>query len=185
MRRRHPVNKPLLLTAVVFPLLFPACREERPGGYQPTHARARYLDVSHVRFDDGDTFYVNGKPIRILGIDTPETRSPEVGIFVDQPFGPAAAESTKALISRARLVEIIPDGRDNYGRRLAHVLIDGDLLAVKLIEMGLAYENVSFFGDNGFPDLADIILKASLDAPKPSFQKPHIWRKKNQSRSDH
>lgn len=158
------------------------CRGGAPPDYRPTHEHARYLDVTRVRFDDGDTFFLDGKPIRILGMDTPETKSPKAGILIDQPFGPAAAESTKALMKRACLLEIIPDGRDTYGRRLAHVLVDGELLAVKMIEMGLAYENVSFFGDNGFPDLADQILKASIRAPKPPFQEPYRWRKKHQKR---
>ena len=148
--------------------------------YRPTCDHARYLDIDRVRFDDGDTFYLDDKPVRILGIDAPETKSPEVGILIDQPYGPAAAESTEALMIRARVLEIVPDGKDNYGRRLAHVLIDGELLAVKLIQMGLAYENVSYFGDNGFPDLAELILKASLRVPKPPFQEPYKWRKKNQ-----
>jgi endonuclease YncB( thermonuclease family) len=135
-----------------------------------------------VEFDDGDTFLLDGAPIRILGIDTPETKSPSVGIFEDQPFGRAAAESTKAVMTRARLLEWVPDGTGPYGRTLAHVLVDGDLLGVKLIEMGLAYENVSYFGDNGFPDLAEQILKASLDAPRPPFEPPHQWRRKHQKR---
>jgi endonuclease YncB( thermonuclease family) len=172
------------LVTAVFLLVVPACRDDVPVDYRPTHELARYLDIDRVRFDDGDTFYLDDKPIRILGIDAPETKSPDVGIFVDQPYGPAAAESTKALMTRARVLEIVPDGRDTYGRRLAHVLVDGELLSVKLIEMGLAYENVSYFGDNGFPDLADLILKASLRAPKPPFQQPHRWRKKNQQREE-
>lgn len=173
----------VLAAVVALPFLISYCRENPPGEYRPTHKHARYLDVARVRFDDGDTFYLDGKPIRILGIDTPETKSPEVGILIDQPYGPAAAESTRALITRARLVEIVPDGRDTYGRRLAHVLVDGELLSVRLLKMGLAYENVSYFGDNGFPDLADRILKASLEAPKPPFEEPYKWRQKNQRRS--
>lgn len=158
------------------------CRDDAPPGYQPTHEHARYLDLNRVQFDDGDTFLLDGEPVRILGIDAPETRSPEVGIFEDQPFGRAAAESTQALMSRARLLEWVPDGEDYYGRRLAHVLVDGELLGVKLIEMGLAYETVSYFGDNGFPGLADRILDASLRSPKPPFEPPYKWRKKHQKK---
>jgi endonuclease YncB( thermonuclease family) len=174
----------LLLAALCTLLPLFACREGRrvPKDYRPTHEHALYLDIRRVEFDDGDTFLLDGAPIRILGIDTPETKSPSVGIFEDQPFGPAAAESTKALMTRARLLEWVPDGKDYYGRQLAHVLVDGDLLGVRLIEMGLAYENVSYFGDNGFPDLADQILRASLDAPRPAFEPPHQWRRKHQKR---
>jgi endonuclease YncB( thermonuclease family) len=125
---------------------------------------------------------LDGEPVRILGMDTPETKSPSVGIMEDQPYGRAAAESTRTLMTRAALLEWVPDGRDTYGRRLAHVLVDGELLSVKLIAMGLAYENVSYFGDNGYPDLAQQILDASLEAPKPPFEPPYQWRKKHQQR---
>jgi len=172
-----------LLSAILFLAICSAgCREKKRSGYQPTHPYAQHLNINSVQFDDGDTFLLDGQPVRILGIDTPETKSPSVGIYQDQPFGPAAAESTQALMTRATLLEWIPDGRDNYGRRLAHVLVDGRLLGVDLIMMGLAYENVSYFGDNGYPDLAQQILDASHKAPKPAFEQPYRWRKKNQKK---
>ena len=172
---------PLLLG--ICALLVGGCRNGAPPGYRPSHEHARFLDIRRVQFSDGDTFFLDGNPIRILGIDTPETRNPDVGILEDQPYGPAAAESTRALMTRARMLEWVPDGKDFYGRRLAHVLLDGELLSVKLLEMGLAYENVSYFGDNGFPDLAGRILEASQRAPKPPFEQPYQWRKKHQKKS--
>jgi len=158
----------------------PSCRDDAPRDYRPAHEHARYLHIDRIQFDDGDTFLLDGEPVRILGMDAPETASPGVGIMQDQPYGRAAAESTRALMTRAEVLEWIPDGKDYYSRRLAHVLVDGELLSVKLIEMGLAYENVTYFGDNGFPDLADRILQASLTAPRPPFEPPHQWRKKHQ-----
>lgn len=160
----------------------PACRDDAPRDYRPTHEHARYLNIDRIQFDDGDTFMLDGEPVRILGMDTPEIKSPNVGIMEDQPYGRAAADSTRALMTRAELLEWVPDGKGYYGRRLAHVLVDGELLSVKLIEMGLAYETVTYFGDNGFPDLADRILQASLASPKPPFEPPYQWRKKHQKK---
>jgi endonuclease YncB( thermonuclease family) len=140
------------------------------------------VDVSQIRFDDGDSFMLGKEPIRLLGYDTPETRSPEVGIYEDQKRGPEAAESTRVWILRAERVEIVKDGRGRYGRRLAHVFVDGDLLAVRHLQHGLAYENVSHFGDNGFPDLADLILDAAATGPRPDFEPPYKWRRKHQKR---
>lgn len=141
------------------------------------------VELRQIRFDDGDTFFVERTPVRILGIDTPEVTDPDVGIFEDQLFGRAASESTQAIVSRARVIELAYDGRDIYKRRLAHVFVDGELLAIKLIGYGLAYENVRHFGDNGFPDLADEIIKAADAGPKPAFEPPHVWRKKHQQRA--
>lgn len=150
--------------------------------HRPAYPGAKVVDVARIEFDDGDTFLLDGKSIRFLGIDTPEVAGPDVGIFEDQPYGRAAADSTRALILRARVVEIATDGLDRYRRRLAHIFVDGELLAEKLLAMGLAYENVSHFGDNGFPDLADRILRAADTGPRPPFEPPHQWRKKHQKR---
>ncbi len=164
-------------------MYFPnGCTKHAPPGYRPSHKGARYLDTRRIQFKDGDTFLLNGKPIRFLGIDTPEVIDSTVGIYENQPYGPIAAESTKAWILRASVAEYLPDGKDVYNRRLAHIFVDGELLAVKLIQNGLAYETVSWYGDNGFPDLARKILEAALVSAKPKFQKPHLWRKKHQKK---
>ena len=160
-----------------------ACRRDDGAARAASYHDAVTLDVAKIEFDDGDTFYYRGKPIRVLGIDTPEITEPDVGIFEDQPYGREAAESTRVWIERAHRVEAAYDGRDKYHRRLAHVFLDGELLAVRLVGAGLAYENVSHFGDNGFPDLADRILRAAHDAPKPLFEPPHQWRNKHQTKS--
>ena len=170
----------VVLIAIV---LAGGCKESETASERPAaYPDAQRVDVSRIRFDDGDSFYLNDEPIRLLGFDTPETRSPGVGIFIDQPYGPEAAESTRVWILRAQRVEIVYDGRGTYGRRLAHLFVDGELLAVRIIGVGLAYENVNHFGDNGFPDLADRILDAAQSAPPPPFEQPYRWRRKNQKK---
>lgn len=164
-------------------IAFSACTgSDAAARRKPSYRRAVTVDLARITFEDGDTFDVDGKPVRVLGIDTPEIRDPDVGILEDQPFGRAAAESTRVWITRARVLELAMDGRDIYRRRLAHVFIDGELLAERLLAHGLAYENVSHFGDNGFPDLADRILRAAEDGPKPPFEPPYRWRRKHQRR---
>jgi len=39
-----------------------------------------------------------------------------------------------------------------------------------LIKEGLAYETISYYGDNGFPDLAEMILKAARNSKQPKFE---------------
>jgi endonuclease YncB( thermonuclease family) len=178
MRRiSHPIRVWLLLALAVC-----ACNsgEASLKSSPSSYPGAVVIDVSDIRFDDGDTFLLEKTPIRILGIDTPEIIDEHVGIFEDQPFGRDAADSTQAWITRAQRVELAYDGRDIYNRRLAHVFVDGELLAVKLLGFGLAYENVRHFGDNGFPDLADQIMRAADAGPRPQFEPPHLWRKKHQ-----
>jgi micrococcal nuclease len=138
------------------------------------------IDKRYIRPDDGDTFFYRDLTIRILGIDTPEIIHKDHGIFEDQPYGRQAAEMTISLLRKAKMVEYLPFQNDKYGRLLAHVFIDGELLSIHLIRARLAYENISYYGDNGFPDLAKRILKAAENSPRPPFEKPYIWRREHQ-----
>ncbi len=138
------------------------------------------IEKSDIRPDDGDTFYYRDLPIRILGIDTPEIIHEEHGIFEDQPYGRAAAAFTDRALKEAEVVEYLAFQPDKYGRLLAHVFVDKQLLAVLLIRAGLAYETVSHYGDNGFPQLAEKILDAARQSPKPCFEEPYRWRRKHQ-----
>lgn len=159
------------------------CFHRQPQGHRPSYRGARLVDVADIRFDDGDTFDYKNTPIRVLGIDTPEIAHPDLGVHEAQPFGPAAAESTRAWIERARTVELVLDGRDLYDRTLAHVFVDGELLACRLIRHALAYETVSHYGDSGYPDLAQEILDTARSSPKPQFEPPYRWKQKHRARS--
>lgn len=144
-------------------------------------ARIR-MDKSAIRPDDGDSFFYKKFPIRILGMDAPEIIHKEHGIFEDQPYGRKAAEMTINILRKAKIIEYLPFQNDKYGRLLAHIFVDDKLLSIHLIRAGLAYENVSYYGDNGFPDLAERILKAAKESPRPPFEKPYKWRQRHQIR---
>lgn len=143
------------------------------------------IEKKDIVFDDGDTIVHKGVEIRILGIDTPETIHEQHGIFIDQPMGPEASKRTKELIEGAKKVYLTTVGeKDKYGRILGHVWVDDKLLGEHLLSEGLAYESVSFYGDNGRPEIANRLLIAALKAYKegraPKFQEPYLWRKENQ-----
>jgi endonuclease YncB( thermonuclease family) len=138
------------------------------------------MDKSKIKPDDGDSFFYKDITIRILGIDTPEIIHKDHGIFEDQPYGREAAAMTTNTLAKAKIIEYIPSEDDKYGRLLAHIFVDGELLSVLLIKAGLAYETISYYGDNGFPDLAEKILMAVRESPQPKFEKPYKWRRKHQ-----
>jgi micrococcal nuclease len=140
------------------------------------------IDKSGIRPDDGDTFFYKNLTIRILGIDAPEIIHKDHGIFEDQPYGRKAAAMTADVLKKATVVEYLPFQNDKYGRLLAHVFVDEELLAVRLIRARLAYETISYYGDNGFPELAERILKAARESPKPPFERPYRWRRKHQKK---
>lgn len=94
-----------------------------------------------IKVVDGDTFdvrLVNGKEerVRLLLVDTPETKHPKKPV---QPFGPEASTFTeKTLLNNNVKLEYDIEKRDQYGRLLAYVYIDGKMLNEMLLEKGLA-----------------------------------------------
>ncbi|MFH1612538.1 MAG: thermonuclease family protein [bacterium] len=140
------------------------------------------MNKKFIKFDDGDTIFYKNISIRILGIDAPEIIHKEHGIFKNQEMGEIAAEFTKNAILKAKTIKYFPSTKDKYNRLLAHILIDDELLAVKLIKAKLAYETISFYGNNGFEKFANQILKASKETSSPTFESPYLWRKKHQKK---
>lgn len=176
-----------LIGAVAFGALidyyFGIKRDTDANKHSQTHTIQSYVCPHEmIKHDDGDSLYCGSKYIRILGIDTPEVAHPEHGIEQDQEYGKEAVDLTNKLLDRAERVTIIEDKKDKYDRMLSHVLVDGELLAVKLIKAGLGYETISFYGDNGFPEFAKQIKDAAETSPKPKFEEPHLWRKKYQKK---
>ncbi|MDO3411559.1 thermonuclease family protein [Saccharibacillus sp. CPCC 101409] len=90
---------------------------------------------------DGDTFIADldgggRERIRMLLIDTPETKKEGTPV---QPFGPEASEYTKKLLTgREVQLEFDEEERDQYGRMLAYVYLDGESVNETLLEQGLA-----------------------------------------------
>ncbi len=137
------------------------------------------MDKSLIRNDDGDSFHYDTLTIRVLGMDTPEITHEEHGFFEDQPYGLEAAALTQEIFQKAERIEYVPHQNDKYGRLLAHVFVDGELLSEKLIRAGLAYETISHYGDNDFKDIAAHILEVAKDAPTPQFEPPWKWRREH------
>lgn len=145
----------------------------------PVNAEIIEMDKAKIKLDDGDSFEYDDMGIRVLGMDTPEIAHPEHGFHSDQPFGREAAAYTADIFNHATKISFVPYQQDRYGRMLAHVFVDGELLSVKLIKAGLAYETVSHYGDNGFPELAKVILEEAQNSQTKNFIEPYKWRQQN------
>jgi micrococcal nuclease len=97
--------------------------------------------VRVVEVVDGDTIVVafaNGATdtVRLLGVDTPETKHPTKGV---QCFGPeASAFTAEHLLGRVVRLESDVVRRDIYGRRLAFVWFDGHRFNDVLLRRGFA-----------------------------------------------
>ena len=101
----------------------------------------RGATVTVSRVVDGDTIEispaVNGNDeVRLIGVDTPETKDPSEGI---EPYGPkASAFATDELIGQRVGLEFDQEREDRYGRLLAYVYVGGEMFNEVLLEEGYA-----------------------------------------------
>jgi micrococcal nuclease len=101
------------------------------------HGDTRDIDIPDGKFPD--------TRIRLLGVDTPETRHPTVGVMY---YGKEATDFTAAAVLGKQvtiLLDTASDERDRYGRLLAYVqLPDGSILNEQLIRNGFGYAYLQF-----------------------------------------
>src|SRR3712207_4150278 len=85
----------------------PATRTETGGERRVTHVV------------DGDTIRLGEERVRLIGVDTPETRRPGTPV---QCFAREATAFMKRLVAGRRVrLELDVEDRDRYGRLLAYV----------------------------------------------------------------
>ena len=101
-----------------------------------------------VRVVDGDTLKVwiseKIQTVRLIGVDTPETKHPTKGV---QRGGPEASAFTQAQLDRKTVrLEADPAGDDvdRYDRLLRYVYLDGENFNTLLIREGYAVAIRSF-----------------------------------------
>jgi micrococcal nuclease len=93
------------------------------------------------RVVDGDTIEISPAlggvdEVRLIGVDTPETKDPDEGI---EPYGPeASALATDGLTGRRVGLEFGVERMDQYDRLLAYVYAGGEMFNEDLLEEGYA-----------------------------------------------
>jgi micrococcal nuclease len=97
-------------------------------------------DVYKVkRVIDGDTLELtNGERVRLIGVDTPETKHPEKPV---EYFGKEAYRFTQKMVEGKQVrLEYDWQRRDKYNRLLAYVyLLDGTFLNAEIIKQGYGF----------------------------------------------
>ena len=140
------------------------------------------VDPAKISMDDGDTVDIRWSKddveiVRILGIDTPETRHLEHNLPYAQDFGPEARAFAKGAFSVASQVELLRSTTlDPFGRTLGYVFLNGRNYSVLVVRARLAAESVSHYGDNGLPKEAAEVLAAAKAAGPVPFEPPHLFR---------
>ena len=146
------------------------------------HSTRVVVDPARVSVDDGDTVVIrwgehDQEIVRILGIDTPETRHPEHNIPYPQPFGLEARAFAKGAFAAATRIELLRAATlDPFKRTLGYLFLNGRNYSVLVVTARLAEESVTFYGDNGFPaEAAEVVAAAKAAGPLP-FEPPHQYR---------
>jgi micrococcal nuclease len=159
-----------------------AGRRPEPRPQPRAHSTRVTVDPALVSVDDGDTVVVRWsrddlETVRILGIDSPETRHLEHGIPYAQPFGPEARAFARGAFATATRVELVRSRTvDQYGRTLGYLFLNGRNYSVLVVKARLAAESVTFYGDNGLPKEAAEVLAAAKSAGPLPFEPPHAYR---------
>lgn len=116
--RMHRSSHFLTLFLFAFALLLSSCSNESLNA-SPNSATVK-------RVVDGDTIEIaiGGKTerVRLIGVDTPETKHPTKGV---ECFGPEASAYTEQLLPEGTALRVERDveARDKYGRLLLYVYI--------------------------------------------------------------
>ncbi|MCM3788193.1 thermonuclease family protein [Domibacillus indicus] len=125
---------------------------------------------------DGDTIKVTYKgraeTVRMILIDTPETKDPKKCV---QLYGPEATAYTKKyLLDKTKTVsiEFDKDTRDQYGRLLAYVYVNETMFNELLIQNGLA--RIAVFEPN-----TKYLKKLQESENKAKSAKKGIWSNSN------
>ncbi len=100
---------------------------------------SKYYEV--LKVVDGDTIQIdyNGtkERVRLIGIDTPESVHPDENKNTEN--GKKASEYTKKILTGKKIrLELDVQERDKYGRILAYVYLDDEMVNKKLLADGYA-----------------------------------------------
>ena len=137
----HSWKLPLLSVAFVA-LLVAFLNPSDPGITSP--------DIEYVqRVVDGDTLLLGtGERVRLIGVDTPETKRPNTPV---EYFGKEASAFTKRLAEGKRIrleydqANAHLGHKDRYGRTLAYVFLDdATLLNAEIIRQGYGHALVRY-----------------------------------------
>lgn len=109
-------------------------------------------EVQVVKVVDGDTIRITEGgdvvTVRIIGLDTPETKDPDLprdrnGKLVPECGAVAASNFATATLSGQQVVlrpDVSQDAEDRYGRRLAYVKVNGEDYGLLALTAGHAAE---------------------------------------------
>jgi endonuclease YncB( thermonuclease family) len=116
----------------------------QPAPQAPQPAPVQTQMALGKRVIDGDTLeLVSGENVRLIGVDTPETKDPRKLV---QSFGKEATAFTKRLVEGKRVrLEDDQQRQDKYDRTLTYAYLDdGTFVNAEIIKQGYGFADTRF-----------------------------------------
>ena len=98
----------------------------------------RQFKAKVIKVYDGDTVKIeDGRKVRLLGINAPELHHPDLPV---QKYGEKAKRylEKRVLKKECTFEYNIEEETDKYGRLLAYIYVDGELVNAELVKKGYA-----------------------------------------------
>ncbi len=111
--------------------------------HRKSFAIKKIVDGDTVDIDIADGEYEHTR-IRLLGVDTPETKDPR---RPEMYFGQEASDFAAQVLEGKDvmvIIDTVSDVRDRYGRLLAYIEVDGKIFNEMLIRKGFGYADLRF-----------------------------------------
>jgi endonuclease YncB( thermonuclease family) len=138
-----------------------------------------------IRVADGDSFQIDGRKLRLNGIDAPEYKQACKGTN-GQPWecGKAARASLEMLL-RSPGLRCEVEAQDRYGRSIATCAATNiaDIAAAQ-VNAGMAVSH-EYYGVRSYGDEEDAARSAKRGVWAGQFEAPSDWRSRNTTASGH
>jgi endonuclease YncB( thermonuclease family) len=127
------------------------------------------LSTSNLYVTDGDTIKLDGERIRLTCIDAPEKT---------QPYGLEAKEHLMNLL-KDKTIEVAMESKDQYGRTLAWLIVEGDTINNTMVKDGFAWWYEYYCSDNKVLEHHQINAKENKLGlwADPNPINPYEWRR--------
>lgn len=129
--------------------------------------------VAKVWVTDGDSLELNGRRVRLVGIDAPEFFQTCLDENKKEyACGKESFEYLKSLVQNAREVKCHQEGTDVYDRDLSVCYADGQNLNKLMIQSGMALT----YRHDWYKNDEKEAQKAGIGLWRGRFMRPEFWR---------
>ena len=160
-RSRHSRFAVLVALIGLFAFLAFSLLLSRSKKVTPEHLESAKV----VKVRDGDTIELSdGRAVRYIGIDTPETGDPGADS--------ATAFNSALVLGKTVALEFGRESTDRYGRTLAFIFIDGRMVNMELLKAGWAW---CYFFDGNMKYANQMVraVRLAMDARRGLWSSPH------------